>query len=104
TFVGGSLVPHGGQNPLEPAQLERGVLAGPHTQNFATAYNAIFAAQGAGRVGSSLELAGIAERLLRNSSDAIEMGKAAARGAQPLGGAVHRTLHAVETLLSHARA
>jgi 3-deoxy-D-manno-octulosonic-acid transferase len=104
TFVGGSLVRHGGQNPLEPARLERGVLAGPHTQNFATAYDAIFAAQGAGRVASSVEIAAIAQRLLRSPNDAIEMGKAAAKAAQTLGGAVGRTLTVVETLLSDAHA
>jgi 3-deoxy-D-manno-octulosonic-acid transferase len=104
TLVGGSLVPHGGQNPLEPARLKRGVLAGPHTQNFATAYDAIFAAQGGGRVASSAEIVAVAERLLCNPNDAIEMGKAAAKAAQTLGGAVDRTLNAVETLLSSARA
>lgn len=34
-FVGGSLVPHGGQNPAEPARLGRAVAAGPWTANFA---------------------------------------------------------------------
>ena len=33
-FVGGSLVPHGGHNPLEPARLDAAVLVGPHTHNF----------------------------------------------------------------------
>lgn len=33
-FVGGSLVPKGGQNILEPAKLDCAVLAGPHTGNF----------------------------------------------------------------------
>jgi 3-deoxy-D-manno-octulosonic-acid transferase len=34
-FVGGSLVPHGGQNPAEAARLGRAVALGPHTANFA---------------------------------------------------------------------
>jgi 3-deoxy-D-manno-octulosonic-acid transferase len=33
-LVGGSLVPHGGQNPLEPARLRCPILLGPHTANF----------------------------------------------------------------------
>lgn len=33
-FVGGSLIPHGGQNPLEPARLECAIVFGPHMENF----------------------------------------------------------------------
>ncbi len=33
-FIGGSLIPHGGQNPLEAAVCGRGVITGPHTHNF----------------------------------------------------------------------
>ncbi len=33
-FIGGSLIPHGGQNPLEAAVCGRGVIAGPHMHNF----------------------------------------------------------------------
>jgi 3-deoxy-D-manno-octulosonic-acid transferase len=33
-FVGGSLVPHGGQNMLEPAAQGKAVLFGPHVENF----------------------------------------------------------------------
>lgn len=38
-FVGGSLVPHGGQNPLEPARLGCALITGPHTHNFTTICN-----------------------------------------------------------------
>ncbi|HCS13351.1 MAG: 3-deoxy-D-manno-octulosonic acid transferase [Zetaproteobacteria bacterium CG06_land_8_20_14_3_00_59_53] len=33
-FIGGSLIPHGGQNPLEAAVCGRGVITGPHMHNF----------------------------------------------------------------------
>ena len=46
-FVGGSLVRHGGQNPIEPAKLGAAILHGPHVWNFAEIYAALDAARGA---------------------------------------------------------
>ncbi|HAK63902.1 MAG TPA: 3-deoxy-D-manno-octulosonic acid transferase [Alphaproteobacteria bacterium] len=40
-FVGGSLVRHGGQNPLEPARLGAAILYGPHVENFSEIYDAL---------------------------------------------------------------
>jgi len=39
TFLGGSLVPHGGQNPLEPVRMGNYILHGPNIQNFKEIYN-----------------------------------------------------------------
>ncbi|HEX3673118.1 MAG TPA: 3-deoxy-D-manno-octulosonic acid transferase [Rhizomicrobium sp.] len=103
-FVGGSLVQHGGQNPLEPARLHCAVMAGPHTGNFTISYDAIFAAQGEGRVHSSGEIAALAGRLFADPAAAHALGDAAARGADRLGGAMERTRIAVENMLSHAPA
>ena len=61
--VGGTLVPMGGHNPLEPAVLERAVLAGPHRASAVTAYEAILGAQGFGGVASSGDIAREAARL-----------------------------------------
>ncbi len=38
TFLGGSLIPHGGQNPLEPARKGNYILYGPHVENFKEVY------------------------------------------------------------------
>ncbi len=104
-FVGGSLIRHGGQNPLEPARLGCAVLAGPHTFNFASAYDAIFAAQKTGLVHSSAEITGAAGRFLRNPAEAKMLGTAAAAAAAQLGGAVEKTVSVVEQLISqNARA
>jgi 3-deoxy-D-manno-octulosonic-acid transferase len=103
-FVGGSLVPHGGQNPLEAARLNRAVLAGPHTENFTAAYDTIFAAQGIGRVHSCAEITTAADRLLGDPVEARLLGEAASRSAATLGGALEKTRRAVEALLSHAPA
>jgi len=103
-FIGGSLIPHGGQNPLEAARLGCAVLAGTHTENFSQEYGAIFAAQGAGRVSSAPQIADIAGRLIANPAEAKTMGEAASQAAAMLGGAVEKTLGAIEALLSDARA
>jgi 3-deoxy-D-manno-octulosonic-acid transferase len=104
-FVGGTLVPLGGHNPLEPARLHCGVIAGPHTFNSATAFAAVFEAQGSGLVHSSTEIAALAGRFLEDSAAAKAFGDAAARGAARLGGAVAKTIAVVETFLAdHATA
>ena len=46
-FMGGSLVPHGGQNPIEPAKLDSAILYGPHVANFAEIYAQLSRARGA---------------------------------------------------------
>lgn len=103
-FVGGSLIAHGGQNPLEPAKLTRAVLAGPHTFNFVAAYAAIFAAQGVGRVETAGEIADLAGRLLTDAAEAKRLGQAAGEGARGLSGATAATAAFVAELLDHARA
>ncbi|MDE2183104.1 MAG: 3-deoxy-D-manno-octulosonic acid transferase [Alphaproteobacteria bacterium] len=103
-FVGGSLIRHGGQNPLEPAKLGCAVMAGPHTFNFTTAYDSIFRAQGAGLVNSAAEIAQLAGKLLRDPEAATRLGRAAAIGAEGLSGAVHKTVEVVTKMLGHAPA
>jgi 3-deoxy-D-manno-octulosonic-acid transferase len=104
-FIGGSLIPHGGQNPLEPARLHCAVMAGPHTENFTPAYDAIFAAQGLGRVKSCAEIAALAHRFLSNPDEAHTIGESASRAAAALGGAMEKTREAIEALLEkHAHA
>ncbi|HEY2034647.1 MAG TPA: 3-deoxy-D-manno-octulosonic acid transferase [Rhizomicrobium sp.] len=102
-FIGGSLIPHGGQNPLEPARLGCAVLTGPHTENFIQAYDAILSAHGGMRVSSASEIAAIAKRLIANPAETKAMGEAAHAAAIVLGGAVDKTITAIEALL-HARA
>jgi 3-deoxy-D-manno-octulosonic-acid transferase len=102
-FMGGSLITHGGQNPLEPARLSRAVMAGPHTENFTRVYDALFAAQGFGRARSSSEIAAFAAQLLSDVSEARRLGAAALHAAERLGGALEKTRAAVEAMLADAR-
>ena len=103
-FIGGSLVGHGGQNPLEAARLGRAVMAGPHTENFAGVYDAILGAQGAGRVRCCAEIVANADRWLGDADGARIAGAAAANAAAALGGALEKTRIAVEAMLAHAPA
>src|ERR1700730_3121209 len=48
-FMGGSLVPHGGQNPIEAIKLGASIVHGPHTFNFTDVYEALDGAGGASR-------------------------------------------------------
>jgi 3-deoxy-D-manno-octulosonic-acid transferase len=98
-FLGGTLVPLGGHNVLEPAALHCAVLAGPHTASAPGAYDAVLGAQGFGRVASSADIAREARHLLSNPAAAKVAGDAAARGAATLAGAVTRTAAALKTLL-----
>ena len=98
-FIGGTLVPLGGHNVLEPAALHCAVLAGPHTASAPRAYDAVLEAQAFGRVNSSADIAREAGRLLGNPAAAAAAGDAAARGAAMLAGAVTRTAAHLKTML-----
>ena len=56
-FMGGSLVPVGGHNPLEPAAVGRAVLSGPHVHNFRAVFAALADAEGECRVTDAASLA-----------------------------------------------
>jgi 3-deoxy-D-manno-octulosonic-acid transferase len=81
-FVGGSLVPHGGHNPLEPAALGAAVLAGPHTHNFAAVTEEMRAAGGLIAVADAAALAHAAGRLLGEPSWRAEVAAAGQRVAR----------------------
>ena len=63
-FIGGSLVPRGGQNMLEPARLDAAIIAGPHVENFRTIADAMDAGDAWLRVRDGATLADAVERLL----------------------------------------
>ena len=97
-FLGGTLVPMGGHNPLEPAALHCAVLAGPHIANARPAFDAILAAQGFGLVANSADIAREAARLLSGPATTQAAGAAAAHGASTLAGAVARTIATLKTM------
>jgi len=76
-FVGGSLEPIGGHNPLEPARLGAALLAGPHMENVAEATTRLEEAGALARVGDERTLAAAIQALL-DDPDKLEAARRAA--------------------------
>jgi 3-deoxy-D-manno-octulosonic-acid transferase len=75
-FVGGSLMPLGGQNLIEAASAGRPVLVGPHTFNFEEATRLAIEAGAALRVDDAAQLVGAALTLLNDAPARVRMGEA----------------------------
>jgi len=98
-FVGGSLIPHGGQNMLEPAALGLPTLFGPHTTNFQRDVEFLLAADGAVRVADQAALAEALALLCRDRERRHELGGNARAVIAANQGATARTLDLVAGLL-----
>lgn len=98
-FMGGSLVTHGGQNPIEPGKLGAAILHGPHVWNFTDVFAALDAAGGAAQVEDAKELAQTASDLLWDTARLREMARTAHDTVMKLGGAADRTLVELEPYL-----
>lgn len=99
-FVGGSLIAHGGQNPIEPAKLDAAILHGPHVFNFAEIYGALDAGGGARQIASAGELARAASQLLEDREIGAQMARRAREIVEESGGALEKTLAALGPLLA----
>jgi 3-deoxy-D-manno-octulosonic-acid transferase len=98
-FVGGSLLPYGGQNLIEACAAGVPVLIGPHTYNFAQAADAATAAGAAIRVGDAAALVLEAGRLLADAQKRERMAQAGLAFCRAHRGATARTLRICESLL-----
>lgn len=98
-FVGGSLVPAGGHNPLEPAQFGVPIVIGPHYANF-RGITEDLGAHEAIRIAAKEELAGALIELLRDRSAAKAMGARARQVFDQQAGATGRCVEALRELLS----
>jgi 3-deoxy-D-manno-octulosonic-acid transferase len=103
-FVGGSLVPAGGHNVLEPALRGKPVLVGPHTTNFRESAELLIGAGGARVVRDSDELAAALTRWLSDADLRATAGTAALEAAASRRGAVRETLDLIERFLLKASA
>lgn len=68
TFIGGSLIPHGGQNFIEPSKMRNAVIVGPHMHNFNDAMIRARKADAIIQIETIDELEQIVENLLTNTS------------------------------------
>jgi 3-deoxy-D-manno-octulosonic-acid transferase len=99
-FIGGSLVKHGGQNPIEAIGHGAAVLTGPHSSNFRDFYRALFRHKGAQQVKDAEELAAAAATLIGSEAELQRMRVAAKTALQSLSGALDRTAEALAAYLA----
>ncbi len=98
-FVGGSLVPAGGHNVIEPARHARPVVFGPHMTNFRDAAALLLRAGAAVQVRDGAALARVLAELLADPGRRQVLGKAAWEAVQAHQGACARTVAALEAML-----
>jgi len=101
-FVGGSLVPRGGHNIIEPAQHGAAILVGNHTENFRDIV-ALFQSRDAVRIVSLSELPLTLMHLLAHDAERRALGRRAAETMQSQMGATARTLEALKLILADSR-
>jgi 3-deoxy-D-manno-octulosonic-acid transferase len=98
-FMGGSLVRHGGQNPIEAIKLGASIVHGPHVFNFTDVYEALDRAGGARLADRPETLVKQLGRLLGDPAARESALAASGRVVGELGGALDRTMAALEPYL-----
>lgn len=98
-FVGGSLVPRGGHNIIEPAQYGVAIVVGNHTENFRDIVS-LFQRNDAVRIVGLAELPLMLMQLLANDGERKALGRRALETMQSQAGTTERTLQALRGLLA----
>jgi 3-deoxy-D-manno-octulosonic-acid transferase len=98
-FVGGSLAPFGGHNPIEPAALACPILFGPDMTDFKEVSQMLLASGGALQVSDERTLYEAASKLLSDPGSSQKMGRNAYQTIQRNQGAVRRTLDVIKPYL-----
>jgi 3-deoxy-D-manno-octulosonic-acid transferase len=101
-FVGGSLVPRGGHNIIEPARHGVAIVVGNHTENFRDIIW-LFQTHNAVRIVGPAELPLVLMELISNESERLAMGRRALDTLREQAGATTKTLAALEPLLALKR-
>lgn len=95
-LLGGSMVMHGGQNPIEAAQLMVPILHGAHVDNFRDVYESLDAANAAVKVDGTAALVAAVRRLIHDRSERERLVRNASSCITRFTGALDRTLDALE--------
>jgi 3-deoxy-D-manno-octulosonic-acid transferase len=99
-FVGGSLVDHGGQNPLEPVAAGCPTIIGPDSRNFADVVRQLEDAGAIERAANADALFEALDRILRDPDHGRAMAQRARAALQANSGATEATLRLLEPLLA----
>jgi 3-deoxy-D-manno-octulosonic-acid transferase len=102
-FVGGTLVPHGGQNMMEPASLGRAVVVGPHITNFRDEVGMLLEARGILLERDADAVETVIRRWLEHPEEAAGFGQRARQVILDSKGATGRTLEAIRPHLARLR-
>jgi 3-deoxy-D-manno-octulosonic-acid transferase len=102
-FMGGSLASHGGQNPIEAIRLDAAVVHGPNVWNFAEIYSTLDAAKGAKLVTDEESLLLELSAWLHNPGARRVVADAGSQAMRQLGGALERTLAALDPYFMQLR-
>ena len=100
-FVGGSLVPRGGHNILEPAQHGVPIVVGKHTENFRDIVD-LFQSRDAVRIVAPAEVSLVFTELANNEAERKALGRRAAETLRLQTGATQRTAQALVGLLAES--
>ncbi|MCK1283614.1 3-deoxy-D-manno-octulosonic acid transferase [Bradyrhizobium sp. 44] len=102
-FMGGSLIHHGGQNPIEAIKLGAAIVHGPHVFNFADVYEALDHSGGARQADTQELLIKQLGQLLADPALRQKIQRSGAGVVEDLGGALNRTMTALEPYLLQLR-
>lgn len=102
-FMGGSLIGHGGQNPIEAIKLGAAILHGPYVWNFSDIYSALDRAHAAEKVADADMLAIRITAWLTDTRKREAAAAAGQRTVDALGGALERTLRALDPYFMQLR-
>jgi 3-deoxy-D-manno-octulosonic-acid transferase len=102
-FMGGSLVRHGGQNPIEAIKLGAAILHGPHVSNFTEVYDELDHIGGAELVADAGKLTVRIGAWIKHAAERERIAMAARNGIDRLSGALERTVSALEPYFMQLR-